>query len=92
MTPQSRQRFTCPPRTAVLQVSIARMTFTSSLVMECERRYASPCARKTSATSNAGRDVARFVTTGYRVFLPSGLARRSSGLVVLAMVLPLTWV
>ena len=42
---------TCPPRAAVRQVAMARSTWCCSALVGCVRRYSSPCARTTSATS-----------------------------------------
>src|SRR5271169_2173040 len=54
---QSSQRTTCPPRTAVRQLSIALITFIwPSLTWPAlARRQAGPWSRKMSATSRTGR-------------------------------------
>src|SRR6516162_230416 len=54
---QSLQRMTWPPRVAVRQFSIADITFNCSRLTRptLALRHVGPCARKTSATSSAGR-------------------------------------
>src|SRR4030081_2438116 len=57
---QPSQRATCPPSATVRQRSIALMTFIWSRLTwpALARRHAVPWARKISATSRAGRDMA----------------------------------
>ena len=83
---------------------MARMILSWSPDSACCCRYVSPCARKTSATSNLGRpsrdgaaeDALWHGTSLYGVAVPvlppAGLGSRSSGLCVLPMCATLTWV